>query len=101
MKDGKATAEPEPRLSVEAVQSLFRSAWGIRPLALDRGHLSYGPESAEPGDEIVIFCGVKAPLVVRKVDGTAYKILGPAHVCGVMQGQFMDTNPPGQKYVLI
>jgi hypothetical protein len=73
----------------------------MRPLALDGGHLSYGPESAEPGDEIVIFYGVKAPLVVRKVDGTAYKILGPAHVCGVMQGQFMDTNPPGQKYVLI
>lgn len=101
MEDGNATAEPETRLSVEAVQSLFRSAWGMRPLALDGGHLSYGPESAEPGDEIVIFYGVKAPLVVRKVDETAYKILGPAHVCGVMQGQFMDTNPPGQKYVLI
>jgi hypothetical protein len=101
MEDGNATAEPETRLSVEVVQSLFRSAWGMRPLALDGGHLSYGPESAEPGDEIVIFYGVKAPLVVRKVDETAYKILGPAYVCGVMQGQFMDTNPPGQKYVLI
>jgi len=101
MEDGNATAEPETRLSIEAVPSLFRSAWGMRPLALDGGHLCYGPESAEPGDEIVIFYGVKAPLVVRKVDGTAYKILGPAHVCGVMQGQFMNTNPPGQKYVLI
>jgi hypothetical protein len=106
MEDGNATAEPETRLSVEAVQSLFRSAWGMRPLALSGGHLGYGPESAEPGDEIVIFYGVKAPLIVRKVDvdGTAYKILGPAHVCGVMQGQFMNSNPgdpPGQKYVLI
>ena len=101
MEDGNATAELATRPSVEAVQSLFRSAWGMRPLALDGGHLSYGPESAEPGDEIVIFDGVEAPLVLRKVEETAYKILGPAHVCGVMQGQFMDTNPPGQKYVLI
>ncbi|PMD32089.1 hypothetical protein L207DRAFT_640401 [Hyaloscypha variabilis F] len=100
-EDGNATAEPETRLSVEVVQSLFRSAWGMRPLALDGGQLGYGPESTEPGDEIVIFYGVKAPLVVRKVDGAAYKILGPAHVCGVMQGEFMDTNPPRQKYVLI
>jgi hypothetical protein len=101
MEDGNATAERAARPSDEEVQSLFRSAWGMRPLALDGGHLSYGPESAEPSDEIVIFDGVKAPLVLRKVDETAYKILGPAHVCGVMQGQFMDANPPGQKYVLI
>ncbi|KAN0089936.1 hypothetical protein V8E51_018515 [Hyaloscypha variabilis] len=107
-EDGNATAESETRLSVEVVQSLFRSAWGMRPLALDGGQLGYGPESTEPGDEIVIFYGVKVPLVIRKVDGTAYKIdgtaykiLGPAHVCGVMQGEFMATNPPRQKYVLI
>jgi hypothetical protein len=101
IEDGNAVVGLATRPGVEAAQSLFRSAWGMRPLALDGGHLSYGPESAEPGDEIVIFYGVKAPLVIRKVDETAYKILGPAHVCGVMQGEFMDTKPRGQEYVLI
>ncbi|KAM7203888.1 Heterokaryon incompatibility protein (HET) domain containing protein [Rhypophila sp. PSN 637] len=101
------------------VQRAFRSAYGMRPLALNgigghgKRYLGYGPEPTEEGDELVVFEGVKAPLVLRKVrfspeittpgsivemayDAEGYyyhKIIGPAYICGVMQGQlFNDTH---------
>lgn len=108
-RSGNSAAEPVAWPNVEAVQSLFRSAWGMRPLALTGdfdlygGYLGYGPESAEPGDEVVIFYGVTAPLVLRKVDeaATTHKIIGPAYVSGIMEGNFMDADALGRKYVLI
>jgi len=107
--DGHSVAEPVSWPSIEAVQSLFHSAWGMRPLALKgdvtmyRGHLGYGPESTTEDDEIVIFDGVAAPLVLREDDeaATAYKIIGPTYVSGIMKGQFMGAGVPGQEYVLV
>ncbi|KAM7210449.1 Heterokaryon incompatibility protein (HET) domain containing protein [Rhypophila decipiens] len=107
--------QPDPRNTTAArpsattlqlsprVQSAFRLAHGMRPLALDGSFLAYGPESTEVGDEVVVFAGVKAPLVLRKVHVPAdtaqhsrlssyqcHKIIGPAYVCGVMQGELFD-----------
>ncbi|KAK4208496.1 heterokaryon incompatibility protein-domain-containing protein [Rhypophila decipiens] len=100
------------------VQRAFRSAYGMRPVALNgigghgKRYLGYGPEPTEEGDEVVVFEGVKAPLVLRKArlspeittigsyldvayDAEGYyyyKIIGPAYICGVMEGQlFNDT----------
>ncbi|KAM7211190.1 Heterokaryon incompatibility protein (HET) domain containing protein [Rhypophila decipiens] len=101
------------------VQRAFRSAYGMRPLALNGGgrigkrYLGYGPEPTVEADEVVVFEGVKAPLVLRKVrfnqeitttdrnvcmayDAEGYyyhRIIGPSYVCGVMEGQlFNDTH---------
>ncbi|KAL5381084.1 hypothetical protein DPSP01_007342 [Paraphaeosphaeria sporulosa] len=81
--------------------SLFRSAWGMRPAVLHGGRLGYVPEDARPQDDVVIFHGVRAPLVIRKVTDDAHKIIGPAHVCGVMQGEFMSVTRPGNVFKLV
>ncbi|KAF2732218.1 hypothetical protein EJ04DRAFT_566213 [Polyplosphaeria fusca] len=75
---------------VDLADSLFRSAWGMRPAVLDTARVGYVPEGTEEGDEVVIFHGVKAPLVLRSATGGTYTIVGPTHVCGAMQGQLMS-----------
>ncbi|KAL5409402.1 hypothetical protein PMIN03_005961 [Paraphaeosphaeria minitans] len=82
-------------------ESLFRSAWGMRPAVLYGGRLGYVPEDARTNDDVVIFYGVKAPLVIRKVASDAYRIIGPAHICGAMQGGLMHAKLPRSEYKVI
>jgi hypothetical protein len=85
------------------VESLFRSGWGMRPTEIQGSIGALVPETAGPGDEVVILHGVKAPLVLRKEKDSAdaYKVIGPSHVCGVMQGELMKSGAKSQKYCLI
>ncbi|KAJ4294213.1 hypothetical protein N0V90_007903 [Kalmusia sp. IMI 367209] len=93
--------DSEDSVAVHFAESLFRSAWGMRPAVLDTGRLGYVPEDTKPQDQVVIFYGVKAPLVIRKITKDAYRIVGPAHVCGVMQGELMDSALPSNAYKLV
>jgi hypothetical protein len=88
-------------LAIHFAEALFRGAWGMRPAVLDTGRLGYVPEDTKPQDEVVIFLGVKAPLVIRKITKDAYKIVGPAHLCGVMQGQLIDATMLKSTYKLL
>jgi hypothetical protein len=76
----------------------------MRAISLEGGCLGLAHESVEENDEVVVFLGTKAPLVVRREASNAacYKIVGPAYVSGVMEGQAM-ANPqlPRTKYVLM
>jgi hypothetical protein len=89
---------------IELMDIIFRSAWGMRAISLEGGYLGVAHENVEENDEVVVFLGTKAPLVVRRVPSTttSYKIVGPAYVSGVMEGQAM-ANPelPCRKYVLV
>jgi hypothetical protein len=89
---------------IELMDIIFRSAWGMRAINLEGGYLGVAHENVEENDEVVVFLGTKAPLVVRREASNAacYKIVGPAYVSGVMEGQAM-ANPelPCSKYVLV
>ena len=89
---------------IELMDILFQSAWGMRAISVEGGYFGCAPEDAEENDEVVIFLGTKAPLVVRRTvsDAACYKIVGPAHVSGIMDGQAMaKPELPCRKYVLV
>ena len=73
----------------------------MRAASLDTGRLAYVPEPAAAGDELVIFYGLTAPLVLRRAGKGTHRIIGPAHVSGVMQGQAMAAGLPPMEYVLV
>ncbi|KAK1072782.1 hypothetical protein LTR74_002297 [Friedmanniomyces endolithicus] len=98
---GAAPGSQLTAFGIDIVESLFRSAWGTRPFALDTGFLACAAEVVQVVDEVVIFHGVKAPLVIRRVGNGAHKIVGPAHVCGAMQGQLMSDTSSVDTYTLI
>lgn len=89
---------------IELMDILFHSAWGMRAISLDSGYVGLAPEEVEEDDEVVVFLGTKAPLVVRRMatNATCYKIVGPAHISGIMEGQAMaKPELPCKKYVLV
>ncbi|KAK0942100.1 hypothetical protein LTR29_006345 [Friedmanniomyces endolithicus] len=98
---GAAPGSQLNAFGIDIVESLFRSAWGTRPFTLDTGFLACAAEVVQVGDDVVIFHGVKAPLVIRRAGNGAHKIVGPAHVCGAMQGQLMSDTSSVDSYTLI
>jgi len=53
------------------------------------GYFGVAPASIRQGDAIVLVSGFQTPLVARPVDGSgnAHKLLGPAYVLGLMEGE--------------
>ncbi|CAI6336228.1 unnamed protein product [Periconia digitata] len=98
---GRNDNHPQDEAIMQLAEWLFHSAWGMRPAMLAGGRLAYIPEDASPEDEMVIFYGVKAPLVIRRCTEDTYRIIGPAHVCGAMEGQLMDIMTTRNTYNLI
>jgi hypothetical protein len=89
---------------VELMDILFQSAWGMRTISLEGGRLGLAHEDVEENDEVVIFLGTKAPLVVRRISSEEgyHKVVGPAHVSGVMNGEAMRQRRLAvRKYVLL
>jgi hypothetical protein len=49
------------------------------------GHVGIGWEAVRPGDEVVLFAGLRSPLVVRKQTdhvepGHLYRLIGPCNI---------------------
>jgi hypothetical protein len=55
------------------------------------GYMGTCPRWAEPGDSVVLISGLRTPFVVRK-DGQDYRLIGPAYIAGVMNGERWDEN---------
>lgn len=73
-----------------------------RLFASDCGRLGYAPDTAEEGDQIVIFSGVSSPLVIKEVGPGYFTILGPAYVYGVMNREFTrEEGPHFESFLLV
>ncbi|GAB7326396.1 hypothetical protein MBLNU13_g10421t2 [Cladosporium sp. NU13] len=89
---------------IELMDIIFQSAWGMRAISIEGGYFGCAREDVEENDEVVVFLGTKAPLIVRRTASNAacYKIIGPAHVSGIMDGQAMaKPELPCRRYVLV
>ena len=61
------------------------------------GHLGIGPESTQPGDQIVVLDGARSPFVLRNLeDSTDYALLGGSFVLGLMHGEVREMDARGQ-----
>jgi len=55
-------------------------------LTTQRGFFALAPRSARQGDSVVLLSGLQYPFVLRR-NGGKWRILGPAYVHGVMDGE--------------
>ena len=71
-----------------AIPEACRGRWFCRT---EKKLIGLVPWNAEAGDEIWVFCGVDAPLVLRKLDGPesrqSHRIVGDCYIHGLMEGQ--------------
>ena len=58
------------------------------------------PETAVVGDVVCIFHGAEVPFVLRPEANDRYRLLGEAYVHGIMDGEFMDTAPAIESFIL-
>lgn len=62
-------------------------------LVFGHGHIGLGREHVQPGDVAVIFPGVSIPFILRKrSDGTAYQVISPAYLDGMMNGEAIQAS---------
>ncbi|KAF2665262.1 hypothetical protein BT63DRAFT_483126 [Microthyrium microscopicum] len=52
-----------------------------------RGRVGLGPPGLAQGDVLAILLGLDVPLILRKLDGNKYRIIGNAYCGGIMDGE--------------
>ncbi|KAK5996317.1 Heterokaryon incompatibility 6-like protein [Cladobotryum mycophilum] len=64
---------------------------GRRLARTEKGYLAIVPRWSVVGDEVALFEGSKAPLIVRRnIDKCAKQLIGPCYVHGIMYGEAWD-----------
>ena len=81
------------------LSDVLQLADGCRIFRSAEGRVGYAPVDALPGDAIVVLFGVLAPLVVRPTDDECFKIIGPAYISGIMQGEALHEGNRSETFV--
>lgn len=84
---------PHPAKCTPHRAILIKWIQAYSPLAIDTGYVGLGPRQSLEGDKVVIFPDVDVPYVLRPGEG-GFKILGQAYILGIMNGEFLGTDPP-------
>ena len=71
-----------------------------RPFLTQQGYLGLAPTHAKEGDLVAILFGAVQPFVLRR-SGEQYELVGEAYVYGIMDGEFLKTNPPKEDFELV
>jgi hypothetical protein len=76
-------------------QSFFGATAYRRFFITRDGRMGIGPESIQPGDQVVIMCGGKVPFAIRR-DNSGHshhaKLVGDLYIHGVMDGEGVPAN---------
>ena len=59
----------------------------------DHGYIGVGPAGLMAGDAIVVICGIRMPLILRRQSCQGegvWRFIGPAYVHGIMKGEVME-----------
>jgi hypothetical protein len=86
----------------DAYALTMNAAYKRRPFLTSRGYVGLGPEHLLEGDVICVLYGGTVPFMLRPKEKEmgGYYVVGEAYVDGIMDGEYMDTNPKIEKFVL-
>jgi hypothetical protein len=76
-------------------QSFFGATAYRRFFITRDGRMGIGPESIQPGDQVVIMCGGKVPFAIRRDNNEPNhhaKLVGDLYIHGVMDGEGVPAN---------
>jgi hypothetical protein len=65
------------------------------------GRLGLGPKNMLAGDIVTIIYGTKVPIILHPINQACYEFVGEAYTHGIMDGEFMATNPFEEIFELI
>ena len=91
---------PHPNKCIPHRALLIKWIQTYSPISIDTGYVGIGPQQSGEGDKVVIFPDVDVPYVLRPWKG-GFKLLGQAYVLGIMNGEFLRTDPPETLIILM
>jgi Heterokaryon incompatibility protein (HET) len=71
-----------------------------RPFVSEQGYVGLAPSHAEVGDVIVIIYGAIVPFIVRDLGNGQCQFIGETYVHGIMDGEYIEKNPPTETFIL-
>lgn len=71
-----------------------------RPFLSTNGYVGLLPAHSKRGDLICIIFGAIVPFVLRKLDNGQYELIGEAYVYGIMDGEYLKTDPAREVFDL-
>jgi hypothetical protein len=66
-----------------------------------KGYIGFGPPEVQKGDVVCLIFGANSPFVLRKVHGDQYRLVGEVYCDGIMDGEFLKSNPQNRMFTLI
>jgi hypothetical protein len=108
MKDGYAVARAislnhpgQSFLALAYFQTQLTRMYDSQPFISESGYVGLCPLGTQTGDTIAIFKGARIPYIIRKkVSEPLWILIGESHVYGIMDGEFMSTNPSPEEITL-
>lgn len=71
-----------------------------RPFLSEQGYVGLAPSHAEVNDVIVIIYGAIVPFVLRDVGNHRSELVGESYVHGIMDGEYVEKDPPTETFIL-
>ena len=75
--------------------------YGRTLLRTKGGRIGLGPTRTEIGDVVTIIFGTQVPIVLRPLAEERFEFVGEAYFHGLMDGEYMETNPQGETFEII
>ncbi|EQB48552.1 hypothetical protein CGLO_12180 [Colletotrichum gloeosporioides Cg-14] len=109
MWDGEALTSVEPVKAEETERLADRLRWRVyfdisrksrTPFKTRKGMFGLGHIGVAPGDVVTLVWGVGSPIVLRPRDEGGYYFRGDSYVDGIMQGEFLETQPREQELII-
>ncbi|KAF5636720.1 heterokaryon incompatibility protein [Fusarium tjaetaba] len=93
-------AEKLPHAVDRIQRGAFFAMQGRSLFKTQKGMFGLGHEYIQPKDVVTLLFGTGPPIVLRPRDEGGFTFAGDAYVDGIMQGEFLQTNPVEQEFVI-
>lgn len=87
---------PAEFLNTDELQRLSKRAFSTT-----QGYIGLVQNGIHTGDVVVVIYGARTPFVIRGVGGDRYQLIGDCYVHGIMDGEFLKTNPETKDIFLV
>jgi hypothetical protein len=65
-----------------------------------RWYIGFGPTGMQDGDIVCLILGANSPFVLRETQKDQYILVGEADCDGIMDGEFLESNPQERVFVI-
>ncbi|PQE05019.1 hypothetical protein CJF30_00004811 [Rutstroemia sp. NJR-2017a BBW] len=90
----------EHRAEDEMLIRILNAMYGKSFFATEEGYIGLAPDTAAPGDVVVVLLGLNSPVLLRPTTNDCYNVVGTCYVYGLMSSEALLGPLPGDTRVI-